>query len=185
MPQKFSQPLAISFTSSFSLGHPSLLQVAKQEAQYAAELASELAGVPFSASLQANGGGGEEGNEVGDREEGEEAEEGEEEDGEVAEDAEVEEAAQGSNVGASIAVEAGRDGSRGVVLGAESGSGVDTEQEAKEMARMLMTGKRRGLYDAMKVRGVVIYCMISHRTCIVLLELHVLIAKKKDARTFL
>ena len=97
------------------------MQVAKQEAQYAAKTASDLAGVPFSASLSETPCRPMEGEESRvmrwGRKRRVRRQRREEEDGEEAEDAEEEEAARGSNLGAIIAVEAGRN-ERGVVLGA-------------------------------------------------------------------
>ncbi|CAI5524843.1 unnamed protein product [Closterium sp. Naga37s-1] len=119
-----------------------IAEVAAEEKAYAADLAKELSGVPFSSSLVQGKGSkdGEEGDEGDNTADGEEEGEGgkadEEEEDEEDEDEEEEDDK-----------EERRGGAAAVPAAAEE----NEEDGGKAAARMLMSRKRRGLYDAMQM----------------------------------
>ncbi|CAI5512699.1 unnamed protein product [Closterium sp. Naga37s-1] len=116
-----------------------IAEVAAEEKAYAADLAKELSGVPFSSSLVQGKGSkdGEEGDEGENTAEGQEEGEGDETDEEEDDEEEGEGEEEERQGGAAAAVPA-----------------VEEENEedgGKAAARMLMSRKRRGLYDAMQM----------------------------------
>ncbi|GJP86332.1 hypothetical protein CLOP_g16367 [Closterium sp. NIES-67] len=114
-----------------------IAEVAAEEKAYAADLAKELSGVPFSASLVQDKGG-KEGEEGGEEEEDEKEEAGEEGEGGESEEEEAED-------------EEGAEGEEEKQGAVQAAAGADGEDGGKAMARMLMSRKRRGLYDAMQM----------------------------------
>ncbi|CAI5958147.1 unnamed protein product [Closterium sp. NIES-65] len=118
-----------------------IAEVAAEEKAYAADLAKELSGVPFSSSLvQGKGIKDREEDDEGDNTaEGEEEEEGE--GGEADEEEDEDEEGEGEE-------EEERQGGAAAVPAA----GEENEEDGgKAAARMLMSHKRRGLYDAMQM----------------------------------
>ncbi|CAI6011913.1 unnamed protein product [Closterium sp. NIES-65] len=118
-----------------------IAEVAAEEKAYAADLAKELSGVPFSSSLvQGKGIKDREEDDEGDNTaEGEEEEEGE--GGEADEEEDEDEEGEGEE-------EEERQGGAAAVPAA----GEENEEDGgKAAARMLMSRKRRGLYDAMQM----------------------------------